>query len=400
LEKICDRLECTGCAACAQCCPKKAIAMKEDAEGFFFPEINQDLCIECGICQRLCPSLHNIPSYPANYYAFQYKDQDVLQQSSSGAAFSAIADYVLARQGVVFGAALDQRARRVYHTSVSSPYDLHLLRLSKYFQSEKKDTYVEVKKYLEDGRWVLFSGTACEVAGLRSLLGLKATDTTKLLTSEILCHGCTSRKAVDSYLKSKQHHYGKKIVDFRFRVKEQDGWQSGLGTRMKLTFDDGNSIVQDSATDEFFCGFNSNLFLRESCYRCHYAGSKRLADFTLADFCGVSQARASLARQHSGISLLLVNTDKAKLLLPEIAQGSYLVAVDRQEAAPYNRALVEPNSRPVARDSIYKKLARQDFCHVIHSSLRSYYTKLTIKHMLKKLVGEKGFQKVKALLQR
>ena len=114
----------------------------------------------------------------------------------------------------------------------------------------------------EDDSWALCSGTVCVVAGLRSLLGLRATDTTKLLTSEVLCHGCTSRKAVDSYLKSKQHHYGKKIIDFRFRVKEQDGWQAGL---MKLTFDDGSSIVQDSATDEFFCGFNSNLFLREAC---------------------------------------------------------------------------------------------------------------------------------------
>ena len=110
---------------------------------------------------------------------------------------------------------------------------------------------------------------------------------------------------------------------------------------------------------------------------------------------GVRQDRASLARQHSGISLLLVNTDKAKLLLPEIAQGSYLVAADRQEAAPYNRALVEPNSRPVVRDSIYKRLARQDFCHVIHSSLRSYYTKLAIKHTIKRLIGEEGVKRIK-----
>ncbi|MEE8723138.1 MAG: Coenzyme F420 hydrogenase/dehydrogenase, beta subunit C-terminal domain [Atopobiaceae bacterium] len=392
MEKICDRVECTGCATCAEGCPKNAIAMKEDTEGFLFPEINQDRCIECGICQRLCPSLHDTQSYLADYYAFQYRDQDILQQSSSGAAFSAIADYVLMHQGVVFGAALDQKTRRVYHTSASSSESLRPLRLSKYFQSEKKGSYVEARKYLEDGRWVLFSGTACEIAGLRSLLRLKATDTTKLITAEVLCHGCTSKTVVDSYLKSKQHHYGKKIVDFRFRVKESDGWQAG---RMKLTFDDGSSIVQDSATDEFFCGFNSNLFLRESCYRCHYAGPRRLADFTLADFWGVEQTRASLVRQHNGISLLLVNTDKAKLLLPEIAQGSYLVSVSRQEAAPYNRALVEPNSRPAARDSIYNKLIGHDFCRVIRTTLRSYYLKLAIKRNLKRLIGEERIKRIK-----
>lgn len=245
---------------------------------------------------------------------------------------------------------------------------------------------------------VLFTGTGCQVAGLYAVLG-SLRDSELLVTAEVLCHGVASKMVVDAYIRSKERKYKKKIKRFCFRIKNEAlGW-SGGGTRMKLEFTDGTTFVADKPIDTFFLGFNKNLFLRESCYQCPYCGTKRVADFTIGDFWGVSVAHTTPEQRKLGVSLVLVNSDKAQQVLPELKNSLTMKRILPEEAIPRNRALSRPNPRPAMRDKIYRLLERKDYDRLIEwycwKRVATYYVKAFIKGIL----GEHGFTRIKALLK-
>ena len=200
--------------------------MEENQEGFLYPKININLCINCGKCKSACANNRDFEFRNPLFYMGWHKDLDVLKNSSSGGAFTSLAQYVLDKNGIVFGAWFDASNKRVLHIGIEKIGDLPKIRLSKYYQGEMRDAYIAVKNALPN-RWVLFSGTSCQVAGLYSFLGK---DYDKLITVDVLCHGITSKKVIDAYLRSKERKYHKKIIDFRFRLKPEDSdWMSGGG---------------------------------------------------------------------------------------------------------------------------------------------------------------------------
>lgn len=406
--EICNRQSCTGCGTCVNICGKSAITMQKDSEGFLYPYIDEASCVNCRLCQKVCPANKDTPVSAATFYMAWHKNDEVLEKSSSGGVFTALADYVLARNGVVFGAVKNPDTQEVCHIMIDDGQDLDKLRLSKYYQSDTKKVYQQVKEILLQNRFVLFSGTACQVAGLYSALDqwkisaeIKQRGTSRrLITVDVLCHGCTSKKAVSCYIKAKEKQYKKTIRNYQFRVKTKSvGWQSGGGTRMKLEFTDGTYKVEDKTRDTFFVGFNNNLFLRESCYQCKYCGVERVSDFTLGDFWGIDPHEVPPKQMQLGVSVMCANTDMAKEMLPELSNSLYIKRIDSQKAIPYNLAFSRPQARPEIRDSIFKRLENHNFDSVVKHACWKYYLRLDIKQTIQKRIGESNYKKIKSKIK-
>ena len=395
ISNICDQTFCTGCAACSQVCPKKAIVMRESEEGFLYPVID-DNCIECGLCIKKCPINQEAINqeainqeavkHPASFYMGWHRDKDVLVNSSSGGMFTALSRYMFRAGGVVFGAVKDENDC-IVHTSACSEEELEPIRLSKYYQSFVGNTYAEVKELLDGKTPVLFTGTACQVAGLKSFLGKEYEH---LVTADVLCHGVASKKAVDGFIKSKEKQYKKKLTDYHFRVKESGrGWYNGGGTRMHLFFEDGSSAVEPGKYDTFFLGFNNNFFLRESCYNCQFCGTERVSDFTLADYWKCDHPDIISDEQKKlGVALILSNTEKAEKILSCIDDQMMLYEIDGADAISHNRALVKPQERPEIRDDFYSLIAEKDYDSIIHSQFKERFVKRRIKRILKHFLPE------------
>lgn len=236
-----DKRECCGCSACSQVCPKECIDMLEDREGFLYPEIDSNKCIECDKCRKICPVVNadegkekNIRDtvYPVAYGGWNL-DNDIRLESSSGGAFSVMAEKILEQKGRVYGCALDNHMKAV-HIGVDTKKQLYKLRGSKYVQSEMGNIYREIKSVLETGRKIMFVGTPCQVAGLNSYLGKYYEN---LIKVDFICHGVPSPKVFKSYIKHLEKGKGGKIITFKFRNKDH-GWHSSgmqLGTKLNLT---------------------------------------------------------------------------------------------------------------------------------------------------------------------
>lgn len=399
MNVICPFEDCTGCGACSQVCPQSCVALCEDGEGFLRPTIDGSLCVDCGLCKRVCPALNPLEKGVGECYSAWHRDETVLSKSSSGGAFTALADIVLEDGGIVFGAEFDEATRQVYQAAVEDMGEIDRLRMSKYYQGLTRDTFTEVATILRSGRTALYTGTGCQIAGLRLFLDAKKVSQDQLITAEVLCHGCPSKKVVDSYIASMERSKGKVISTFRFRTKDSGvGWSGGGGTQITLFYADGTSSIEDRKDDPFFVGFNANLFLRESCYRCRFAGPERVADFTMADFWGVTEKRASSEQQRRGISLLMANTENARALIPGLESRMHMERVSINEAAPHNLALVRPNKRPECRSTIYKRIEKEDFSKVIHSETAVYYAKRRLRAAIVRVVGEDGLSKIKEII--
>lgn len=395
--KICESSECTACEACSQSCPASCIKMIEDENGFAYPQIDREKCLGCKKCVKVCPNNHKLAIGKSVFYMGWHRNLDVLKKSSSGGAFTAIADLILDQGGVVFGALFDKKDRKVKHIAIENKSELDKVRLSKYYQGTTKDCFEKVKICLKS-RMVLFSGTACQIAGLYSYL---ATDYPNLVTVDVLCHGVASHKVVDEYIVSKEKQYKKKIVDFKFRLKPNDSdWQSGGGTRMKLIFDDGTSTIESKEKDTYFVGFNSYLFLRESCYNCKYTGVERIADFTLADYWGVPLDKIEDQQRKYGVSLILANSEKAQKMINFLEKDMVLKKIDSKNPIAHNQALEKPSTVNQYREVFFEKLGTKDFERLVYKYNRWYYVKVNVKEFLIKIIGEPAFNKIKIIIKR
>lgn len=312
IELYTRKEQCCGCSACANMCPKNAITMVEDSEGFLYPEINYDLCINCGACKSVCSFNDNYktPELQENIgiYGIKHKSMDERMSSRSGGVFVAIAEYILNLNGIVYGAAFNEELA-VEHIRINEKKDIVRLKGSKYVQSNMKDIFSHVKEDLQNNHYVLFSGTACQVAGLKSYIPLKLQE--KLLTCDIVCHGVPSPKAWKDYLKMVEKKHGKKIVKADFRDKSF-GWNTHFET---LYFQEDGTDKETSKiyTDLFYW----HIMFRPSCNECHFTNFKRVSDFTLADFWGIEKFAPEF-NDNKGVSLLFVNTKKSEMIFDEI----------------------------------------------------------------------------------
>lgn len=309
--QIINKKDCCGCTACAQICPKQCIAMMPDSEGFCYPKINETICVKCGLCEKVCPMLksQNMQGQ-VHAWAAYCKEDKIRLASSSGGIFSLLAEEILEEGGVVFGAAFDGQMM-VHHVAVESVRDLERLRGSKYLQSRIANSYADVKAYLAADRKVLFSGTACQIAGLLHFLGRPYE---KLWTVDVLCHGVPTPTLWKNYLSEQNRAFKMPVRQISFRDKSQ-GWKK---YQMAWKVEGGEIYRQPASRNPYMRLFLSNICLRPSCYDCHFKGFPRVSDLTLGDCWGVEQHSPEMD-DDKGTSVVIVNTEKGNTLREKIA---------------------------------------------------------------------------------
>jgi len=375
---LCDDLQCTGCMACANVCLHNALEFSTNKEGFYRPSLVPDKCVMCGLCERVCPVLNPITNERADIqvYAAWHKDESIRLQSSSGGAFTALAETVLRKKGVVFGAAFSD-AMIVEHIGITEDKDLSKLRLSKYVQSRIGESFKKVKAYLLSGKTVMFVGTPCQIAGLKAFLHK---DYDNLLLVDFICHGVPSKDAFSFYLNWLGEKYGT-IKHINFRDKRK-GWYDNLRV---IKDENGNETVLKGNQDSYFIAFNKNNNLQESCYNCPMLGIPRCSDITLADFwrIGTKIPFIHKAEIANGISLIVTNSPKASYFLADASKDLIIENRSIEEALDGNSAAFRSCNRPSSRTTFYADLYRMDYVSFI-----SKYMKQTCKNRVIQQVRE------------
>lgn len=350
--------------------------MKYFHDGFFYPEVDQSLCVNCGLCAKVCPINSCTPSiYPKEAFAIKHKDEVIRQSSSSGGAFSAIASKIIVGNGVCFGAALDDTFS-VVHTECCTLDELHSLRGSKYSQSKVGHTLREAKKLLERGKTVLFSGTPCQIAGLKSYLGK---DYENLITVDFICHGVPSSSLLRKYLDFMQSSANSKICNVSFRDKTY-GWKN---FSMKIGYSNQPPVISTVDNDKYLRAFLLNLFLRPSCYNCKFKDHNYQSDLTLADFWSIDKVLPQL-NDDKGISLVIVNTPKGQMLLNSVHSQIDVCQVPFDEAVSVN-----PSYKKSCRKTLLNKKALKDSVKLDFNKVYNKYCKKTLpQQVLRKLARE------------
>ena len=307
-----NKKDCCGCSACYSICPKSCITMSADEEGFKYPKINMVECINCGLCEKVCPIKNRTEEIPFEQkgYVVQHKDEKILKESTFGGAFTAIAQYVIEHGGVVFGAAFDDNFN-VIHTYVENVEGLAKFRNSKYVQSDVKDTFKEAKKFLQNGRLVCYSGTPCQIEGLKSFLQRSYDN---LITVDVVCRAVPSPLILKKYLEMQNEKIGSDIRYVKFRDKTKGYKYSALNI-----YDEDNVSLYHNGidTDQYLRAFFSNICDRPSCYCCSFKKRYRVSDFTLWD-CFEPDEVFPAVDNDRGATRVLVHSQKGKRIFEKI----------------------------------------------------------------------------------
>ncbi len=297
--QIKDKKDCCGCSACSSICPQNCISMHADQEGFLYPCVNENECIGCDICESICP-IQNPCEYKSKKKTFvcYTTDDSVRLNSSSGGMFTVIARKIFSQNGVVFGATFDDKYK-VVHVMITDESQLGLLQGSKYVQSDVGQTFLQVKKCLREGRLVLYSGTACQIAGLKKYLGKEYEN---LLTIDVLCHGVPSPSIWEKYLEDKNIENIKEI-SFRHKVTDWREYNVQIKYYGQPDYDVNHNV------DYFMRLFLSNASLRPSCHECKFKDINRPSDITLGDCWGIKK-HAEEMDDGKGVSVMIVHNKK------------------------------------------------------------------------------------------
>ena len=318
--------DCCGCTACASICPHCAITMEANSKGFLIPTIDERKCTQCGACENVCPLKANHDkdtNCVRASFALRLKDREILYKSSSGGAFYSLVNYTLSKGGVVFGAAYD-RDLVVRHTWATTKEECKRFQGSKYSQSDLSNVFITVKRFLKDGKVVLFSGTPCQNHGLLKFLKCKYEN---LITVDIICHSVPSPLFFKEYLNMIENHFKDKIINISMRDKAL-GWGSTKSYRYYMN--SGKEYFNPKGIVGWQRIFESGLVTRESCFDCHYTNLNRVTDFTIGDFWDTQNLRPEL-KSKEGTSILLVNTEKGLSILDAIKQQAMLWPVSIEE---------------------------------------------------------------------
>jgi len=365
--QIKKKQDCCGCQACVQRCPKQCISLIEDNEGFLYPEVNPDKCINCGLCEKVCPC-KRIESYnpqPDNVLALKHNDEAIRRNSSSGGAFTAIATEILKNGGVVFGARFNEKWK-VVHSYTETIEGLNAFRGSKYVQSSIGTTFLEVEQFLKEGRKVLFTGTPCQIKALYLFLHRQYEN---LVTMDFVCHGVPSPGIFRGYIQACLNDIARKgekntvslspsipfvipkrdvvipecmeVNDIRFRDKK-NGWKKySFALSLAEASADGEkiqfSLSNDITKNLYLKGFISNLYLRPSCYCCPAKGLTSGSDITVADFWGQEYNFPDFDNDR-GVSCVIVNSDKGKNVI-ELLEDCTMMKVPFSFFYKYNPSI-------------------------------------------------------------
>ena len=337
---LASNLDCTACAACVSVCPKGCICMVEDREGFLQPKIDTKQCILCHKCEKACPLLNTevvSDDFETKAYAVINKDDEVRAQSSSGGVFFPLAKWVIEQGGVVFGARWNEKWE-VVHDYAEDIEGIKAFMRSKYVQSVVGDTLKQTKEFLESGRWVLYSGTPCQLGGLRAYLGKEYE---KLIQVDLICHGVPSPGVWRSYLKD---YFGKeKILDVNFRDK-RNGWLDYQNVIKTTT----SELCEGQLENPYFRGFLTDVYLRNSCYDCVFRQYHRCSNITLADYWGVNKLCVDM-HDNKGTSIVFVHSQKGQSLIGKVCDNMIILEQMKENVILNNISMVKNITMPLER---------------------------------------------------
>ena len=377
-----DIAKCCSCGNCVKVCPKRALNMLENDDGFFYPVLDDKRCIECGLCAKVC--VYNITvdcHNPIKIYAAQNKNADALKRSSSGGVFFAAAKWVIDQGGAVFGCVFDKDMMPKI-VPANTIEECIPMQGSKYVEADLKDSFERVKAILVEGRLVLYTGTPCMIASLKAYLRNEATS--QLYTLEFLCHGVPSRKIFGANVKYIEDKRRKKIAKYSFRDKSI-GW----GHCTKITFEDGKEKVYDSNHQPYHYGYLQGLMNRYSCYDCKFVGSARGADLTIGDYWDAPKSINEKFDRSKGISFMIASSEKGVHLVDELQESLHLENTELADIAKGNGAIVESAVKeaiPQARKEIYLEMEHHGFTYVVKKHMRVNFS---IKSFAKKVLPKK-----------
>ena len=367
MKRVIDKKLCTGCTTCYNSCPVDAIKMIEEDDGFKYAYIDEDKCINCGLCKRVCPILNNnnlFNNLNKVYAAYNQNVQSRLK-SSSGGIFPLLARYIIEDGGVVVACMLENMKPK--HVIIDRIEDIDLLRGSKYIQSDLQTIFKNVKDFAKKGK-VLFVGTPCQVAGIKNYLK----NNNNLYTCDLVCHGIASYKYFYKYLKDK--YPNEKIVDYKFKDKRKS-WKN-YDVYIKT---EKKEYIENVNNNEFMIGYLNNCYIRESCFNCRFKGKNRVGDITLGDFWGINKIDKSLD-DDKGTSLVLINTEKGKEIFNKIKSDLIFKEESIDNAIKYNPAIIN-SVKDNNSDSFNESLKNLSFLDSVKK-----YKKKKLKTRIKEII--------------
>lgn len=365
IELFQNKSDCCGCGACANICPKGAIAMQEDEFGYVYPVIDDEKCVKCGLCKKVCQYKDGGDYYEVRKaYAAAIKNSEEIMVVASGGIFTTLAKQVLSENGVVFGVAMENIEGQLTprHIDIQDEKDLYKLQGSKYVQSDTGNSYKKVKEYLLEGRNVLFSGTPCQITGLKAYLGKEYSN---LLTVDVICHGVPSARMFQDYIINLEKKLGGKIYSYKFRDKSK-----GQGMNAQILYKKGNNEEKvkyiDGYLTSYFYMFLQSIIYRENCYSCPYARAERVSDITAGDFWGVYQVHAEEMNKSNmsnlkGVSCMLLNTEKGLQYFDKIQDKLDYFESTVEKVAKNNKQLREPSKYVSERENVLQIYREQGY---------------------------------------
>ncbi len=360
---------CCGCGACESICPQKAITLVEDDESFLYPQINKDLCNDCNLCKKTCPRSFDSFTSDKDIEAFVglYHSDDVLFHSSSGGAFTALYEIYIGLGYRVYGVAFDENNNAV-HCGASTLKECEKFRKSKYIQSYYNNVYEDIIYDLKLGNKVLFSGTSCQCAALRLYLEARRMCLDNIVIINILCHGVPSQKMFNSYIKELENYKNARVDKYEFKNKQS---QNGtVNTRTSLIhFDDGTKMIRDVNDDAYLRGYYTRLFYRPSCSVCQFARVERLSDYTILDAWNIETILPEYDPV-SGVSLILLNTEKAKIVLDDLHTKMDLKKISTDWVLSSQKLFYEPTIIHRNRDYFFKLWPNLGFTKAVFKATR------------------------------
>lgn len=372
---ITDKVDCCGCNACGDICGKQAISFKTDNEGFWYPEVDMEKCVDCGLCEKVCPILNTAThiqrfSEPKVFAAYA-KDESIRLDSTSGGIYSMLALSMYGKNAYVGGAVYNDD-HTVSHIVSENPNKLDEIRSSKYLQSSMKGQYQEVRRFLKEGKHVLYCGCPCQIHGLYNFLGKEYEN---LVTCDFICRGVNSPKVFLKYIEMLEKQYGARATKIKFKAKKW-GWHK---FSLRVNFANGKEYCQDRWHDLFFIGYlQVGNFTRPSCYDCHFKGFPQKADITLADFWGIEKIDKTMD-QDKGTSLVMINSQKGQELFDSIRNRIEWREFTIKDAKVGNPAMESSlKSVPVNRDAFFADLDKMSFDRLAKKYFpkRNVFTKL------------------------
>ena len=377
-----DKKDCCGCTACANICPKKSISMREDTEGFKYPAVDEAICSGCGLCKKTCAfrsSDSNLNSFQEPFvYAVKHSDESIRMNSSSGGAFTAISDYILNKQGVVYGVAFDDEMN-VVHQRAQTQDERNKFRESKYVQSDLSNVFQKVGSDLSSGITTLFTGTPCQCAGLKSYLQNKGIAQDKSILCDVVCHGTPSPRLWREHINFLMKKENSRIKEYHCKCKIK-GWHTHTE---RVVFENGKEDYTSLKSQMHKIIFYSHNALRPACHGCLYANFNRQSDITIADFWNIEKTLADFD-DNRGVSLVLINTTKGEEIFEQIHKNILYIPSNLKDCMQPN--LLKPTEVSNNREKFWNDYYEKGYYYIIKKYFNYGFggqLKVSIKRIIK-----------------